>query len=149
MAERRRGTIPQRVRLTQQTTDRIDDYQSKHQIPSFSAAVETLVRIGLDQSPAEILTPIIVSTVRRELTVGIERVIRLLLYNIVETGTASRLAGAAVYHLYNMDDPQGGAHEYDLVKAEVRIDALRTLRRAKISAVIHELLAVERPQGEE
>ena len=48
MPKRRMGTIPQRVRLTQQTSDRIDAYQVQHNIPSFSATIETLVRLGLE-----------------------------------------------------------------------------------------------------
>ena len=39
----------------------IDAYQVQHQIPSFSAAAEALVRLGLQQSPTEIITPIVTS----------------------------------------------------------------------------------------
>ncbi len=137
MAQRRKGTIPQRVRLTQQTTDRIDAYQDQHHIPSFSATVEVLVRQGLAQSPAEILAPIIVSTLRQEFSRQIERVIQLIVYDIIETGVAQRLAGAAVRDIGRLkqDDPE----RYDRIKAAAITDARRTLARTHIDQVIREL----------
>ncbi|MBA3947244.1 MAG: hypothetical protein H0X37_22130 [Herpetosiphonaceae bacterium] len=149
MPKRRMGTIPHRTMWTVDVMQAIETYQVKHQISSFSAAAETLVRMGLAQSPAEILTPIIVSTVRSEWTAGMERIVRLLLYNIVETGMASRLAGAAVYHLYAQDDPHHGPHTYDRVKAQIRDDAYRTFSRAKISATMQELASLKRDLEEE
>ncbi len=137
MAKRRMGTIPQRVRLTQQTSDRIDAYQQQHTIPSFSATIETLVRMGLQQSPAEILAPIIVSTMRQEFNRHIERVIKLIVYDIIETGVAQRLAGAAVRDIGRLkqDDPE----RYDKIKAAAITDARRTLARANIERVLQEL----------
>ncbi len=137
MAQRRKGTLPQRVRLTQQTTDFIDAYQEQHRIPSFSATVETLVRMGLEQSPAEILAPIIVSTMRQEFNRHIERVIKLIVYDIIETGVAQRLAGAAVRDIGRLkqDDPE----RYDKIKAAAITDARRTLARANIERVLQEL----------
>jgi hypothetical protein len=137
MAQRRKGTIPQRVRLTQHTTDLIDAYQEQHRIPSFSATVETLVRMGLERSPAEILAPIIVSTVRRELASGIERMIKLIVYDIIETGVAQRLAGAAVRDIGRLkqDDPE----RYDKIKTAAITDARRMLARTNIDKVLQEL----------
>lgn len=137
MAQRRKGTIPQRVRLTQQTSDLIDSYQDQHRIPSFSAAVEVLVRQGLARSPAEILAPIIVSTLRQEVARGLDRVIKLIVYDIIETGVAQRLAGAAVRDIGRLkqDDPE----RYNKIKAAAITDARRTLARANIERVLQEL----------
>ncbi|MBA3948215.1 MAG: hypothetical protein H0X37_27145 [Herpetosiphonaceae bacterium] len=142
MTKRRVGTAPHRTFWTTETVQAIETYQAQHQIPSFSAAAETLVRLGLNQSPAEVLTPIIVSTVRREFAVGMERIVRLLVYDIIETGVAQRLAGAAVYHLYEQTEPRSGPEKYDLVKQQIRDDAYRTFSRAKISTTLDELAAV-------
>ena len=137
MAKRRKGTIPQRIMLTQTTVDRIDAYQAKHQIRSFSAAAETVLRIGLEESPAEILAPIIVSTMRQEFSRHIERVIKLIVYDIIETGVAQRLAGAALRDIGRLkhDDPE----RYEKIKAAAITDARRTLARANIERVLQEL----------
>ena len=137
MAKRRKGTIPQHIMLTQATVDRIDAYQEQHQIRSFSAATETLLRLGLEQSPAEILAPIIVSTLRQEFNRHIERVVKLIVYDIIETGVAQRLAGAAVRDIGRLknDDPE----RYDRIKQAAITDARRTLARTHIDQVLREL----------
>jgi hypothetical protein len=137
MAKRRKGTIPQRIMLTQATVDRIDAYQAQHQIRSFSAAAETLLRIGLEESPSEIVAPIIVSTIRHEMAKSVERVVKLIVYDIIETGVAQRLAGAAVRDIGRMkhDDPE----RYDRIKAAAITDARRTLARTNIDKVLQEL----------
>lgn len=137
MAQRRRGTVPQRVRLTQELADLVDRYQEQHDIPSFSAALEQLARLGLEQSPAETLAPVIVSTIRRSIHAELERVIKLLLYAVVEAGTAQRLAGAAVRDIGRLkgDDPE----RYQRIKRAAVADARRRLRRTHVQAVINEL----------
>jgi hypothetical protein len=137
MAQRRKGTLPQRVRLTQQTVDLIDAYQEQHHIPSFSATVETLIRMGLERSPAEIIAPIIVSTFRQEFNRHIERVVKLIVYDIIETGVAQRLAGAAVRDIGRLkqDDPD----RYDRVKRAAITDVRRTLARTHIGQILGEL----------
>ncbi len=146
MAERRRGTIPQRVRLTQQTSERIDDYQERHQIPSFSAAIETLVRIGLEQSPGEILVPIIASTVRREVTRSMERLIKLQLYTAIEAGIGQRLAGAAVRDIGRVkkDEPERYLRIREVATRETR----KRLGRNMIGEVVAELYAGFAPDEE-
>ena len=137
MSKRRIGTRPHKTFWTQETVLRIEAYQAQHQIPSFSATAETLVRMGLEQSPAEILAPIIVSTMRQEFNRHIERVIKLIVYDIIETGVAQRLAGAAVRDIGRLkqDDPE----RYDKIKAAAITDARRTLARANIERVLQEL----------
>ncbi len=142
MTKRRMGTVPRRIFWTPQLAARIEAYQAAQQIPSFSAAAEALVRLGLEQSPTEVITPIIESAVRREFATGIGRIARLLVYNTIETGVAQRMAGAAVYHLYEQAEPRGGPEKYDMVKQEIRDDAYRTFSRATISRTLDELAAV-------
>jgi len=122
---------------TLDTVQLIEAYQARHRIPSFSATAETLVRMGLEQSPAEILAPIIVSTMRQEFSRHIERVIKLIVYDIIETGVAQRLAGVAVRDIGRLkqDDPE----RYDKIKAAAITDARRTLARANIERVLQEL----------
>src|SRR5918912_2209949 len=137
MVKRRTGTRPHKTMWTFDTVQRIDAYRAQHRIPSFSATAETLVRLGLEHSPAEIIAPIIVSTIRQEVSRQIERVVKLIVYDIIETGVAQRLAGAAVRDIGRLkqDDPQ----RYDRIKAAAITDARRTLARTHIDQVIREL----------
>src|SRR5919199_3072352 len=137
MVKRRTGTRPHKTMWTLDTVHRIEAYQAKHQIPSFSATAETLVRMGLEHSPAEILAPIIMSTLRQEFSRQIERVIQLIVYDIIETGVAQRLAGAAVRDIGRLkqDDPE----RYDRIKAAAIADTRRRLARDNIGRVIEQL----------
>ena len=137
MARRRKGTVPHRTMWTLETVARIEAYQAQHRIPSFSATAETLVRMGLERSPAEIIAPIIVSTMRQEFSRQMERVVKLIVYDIIETGVAQRLAGAAVRDIGRLkqDDPA----RYDRIKAAALTDARRTLARTNIERVLQEL----------
>ena len=137
MTKRCMGTRPHKTFWTPTAVHAIETYQAQHQIPSFSATAETLVRMGLEHSPAEILAPIIVSTLRQEFGRQIERVIQLIVYDIIETGVAQRLAGAAVRDIGRLkqDDPE----RYDRIKAAAITDARRTLARTHIDQVIREL----------
>src|SRR5919199_4704909 len=137
MAKRRKGTIPQRIMLTQATVDRIDAYQAQHQIRSFSAAAETLLRIGLEESPAEIVAPIIVSTLRAALHRELQRLIQLQIYTALEAGVGQRFAAAAVRDIGRLkhDDPE----RYDHIKAAAIADTRRRLARDNIGRVIEYL----------
>ncbi len=137
MTKRRMGTRPHKTFWTQATVQRIEAYQAQHQIPSFSAAAETLARMGLEQSPAEILAPIIVSTMRQEFSRKVERMVKLIVYDIIETGVAQRLAGAAVRDIGRLknDDPE----RYERIKQAAITDARRTLARTHIDQVLREL----------
>ena len=137
MPKRRMGTIPQRVRLTQQTSDRIDAYQVQHNIPSFSATIETLVRLGLEQSPGEVLAPIIVSTLRREFNAQVNRLAKLLAYNIVETGQTRLIASAALRDIGRLkqDDPE----RHEKIKEAARKEARHLLDRKRISQLLDDL----------
>ena len=106
----------------------------EHNIPSYSATVETLVRLGLEQSPGEVLAPIIVSTMRREFNAQVNRLAKLLAYNIVETGQARLIASAALRDIGRLkqDDPE----RHTLIKEAARKEARHLLDRRRISQLL-------------
>jgi hypothetical protein len=88
---------------------------------SFSAAIETLARLGLGQAPQEAVAPALVSVVRREVQQQFHRVAALYAATAIEAGVASRLSGAALRTLR--------PGEYEKIKQAARLDAVQTLRR--------------------
>ena len=109
---------------------------------SFSAAVETLCQIGIGKTPEDALAPTIISVIRREISSHYDRLIRLVLYGVVESGTANRMGSAVLRYLYNKagDDME----RFERTKKAVRTDARRSLGRARIRDVIDELLREEK-----
>lgn len=138
MAKRRRGTIPQRVRLTQEITDLIDDYQKQHKIASFSATIEYLARLGLEQSPAEALAPIVVSAVRQSVRREVERLIKLQIYGIVEAGVGQRFAGMLLRDLSLAKD-KNDPGRYDRIKQAAIVDVRKRLARDNVAEIIQDL----------
>ncbi len=136
MPKRRIGTVPSHTMWTETTVKAIDAYQAKHNIPSFSAAAETLVRLGLDQSPGEVVQPLIASVIRREL----ERVVELISYNVIGTGVAQRLAGAALLAHYRTTNPKTAEADYDAVKQAARSEAGRVFASANVITVLRDVL---------
>ncbi len=137
MPERRKGTVKKNVRFVQETLDEVEAWAAQNGT-SFSAALDSLVRTGLGQARDQALAPVVASVVKREISQHYDRLIRLLLYNIVESGTAYRLAAATLYKLE--DDKE----RYDRIKAHAIKDTRVTLGRAKIGAIIEELFGGDR-----
>ncbi len=137
--QRRKGVRPHRTLWTEEAVQIIDAYQAQHQIPSFSAAAETLVRLGIQQSPTEVITPIVTSAVRHAVHRELDRLIRLQIYTAIEAGIGQRLAGAAVRDLGRLkqDDPEC----YEKIKAAAIADARRRLARNSIGEVVADLYA--------
>lgn len=131
--ERRRNTIPKKIRLTEEAYAAIEQWSVENDV-SFSAAIETLARLGLGQPASEALAPTIVSSVRREIGKGYDRLARLLLFNIVESGIGSRAALSSMSVLFK-DDPA----KYARLKQAVQTDARRNVARSNISRVIKDL----------
>ena len=145
MGKRRMGTRPHHTLWTPEAVHLIDAYQAQHQIPSFSAAAEALVRLGLQQSPAEVIAPIVGSAVRHAVHRELERLIRLQLYTAVEAGIAQRFAAAAVRDIGRLkqDDPE----RYDRIKAAAIADARRRLARNNIGEVVADLYRAVMDEG--
>jgi len=128
--QRRRGTIEKKIRLTPETYDAVEQWAKDNNV-SYSAAVDTLCRIGLGQPPAEAVAPVVVSSIRREIASTYDRIIRLTLFNIIESGIASRMASVAVREL----KPE----QYKAIREAVLVDARRSIAKAKIGKLIEEL----------
>ena len=137
--QRRKGVRPHRTLWTPEAVQIIDAYQAQHQIPSFSAAADALVRLGAQQSPTEAITPIVTSAVRHAVHRELERLIRLQIYTAIEAGIGQRLAGAAVLDLGRLkqDDPE----RYEKIKAAAIADTRRQLARNNIGRVVADLYA--------
>ena len=139
MTKRRMGTRPHKTFWTAEGTALIEAYQAQHQISSFSAAAEALVRLGLQQSPTEVLTPVVATAVRKTIHTELERLIKLQIYAILEAGIAQRFAAAAVRDIGRLkqDDPE----RYDNIKAAAIADTRRQLARNNIGRVVADLYA--------
>ena len=135
--QRRRGTIPRHTYWSPGAVTLIDDYQAQQRLPSFSAAAEALVRLGVEQSPTEVITPIIMSAIYKAVHQELERLIRLQLYTAVEVGVAQRFAAAAVRDLGRLkqDDPE----RFHQIKAAAIADTRRQLARDNIGQVVADL----------
>src|SRR5262249_33804450 len=140
------GTLPKKIRLTREGHDLIEAWAQVNDV-SFSAAIETLARIGMGQATTEAIAPAVVSTMRRELAKTYDRIIRLTLYATIEAGIASRLAGSAL--LQQLKTPEGKADlaKYDQIKRAARTDARRSLAQARIGKLIEELFRDGDRQG--
>ena len=113
-------TAPKRVWLSDEGRAAVQAWADEHGV-SFSAAIESLARIGLGQAPTDAIAPALVSTVRREIQQQLHRLASLYAATAIEAGIASRLAGATLRQLR--------PGEYDKIKQAARLDAVQTLRR--------------------
>src|SRR6476646_9013785 len=95
MPHRRRSTIRICIRLTDDGRDAVRTWAEARGI-SFSAALESLARLGLGQSTDEALAPALVSVVRVEVQRQMHRLASLLAANAIEAGISARLSGAAL-----------------------------------------------------
>ena len=97
---RRRGqvTCPKKVLLTTDGVALIDQWAQQHDV-SFSAAIETLARVGLGLPTTEAFAPVMISTIRRAVDAGSDRLARMLAYAVVEAGMAQRLTAALLCQL--------------------------------------------------
>lgn len=117
---RRANTAPKRIWLTDATRQAVQTWADQNGV-SFSAALETLARLGLGQAPTEALAPLVVSSLRAELQQQMHRLASLLAAAALDAGMASRLAGATLKQLRPA--------EYDAIKQAARLDAVQALRR--------------------
>jgi hypothetical protein len=121
MAKRRMGTIPRRTYWTPGAVELIERYQEQQHLASFSAAAETLVRLGLQQSPAEIITPAVTSAVRATVRAELNRMARLHVFTAIDAGAAFRMASAVLRHVVPA--------RYEAIRQDVLNDARRAVGR--------------------
>src|SRR3712207_6372808 len=135
---RRPSTVPHRTYWSRDIIPLIDAYQAQHHIESFSAAAEALVRLGLQQSPTEIITPIIANAVRQAVHRELDRLIRVQIYTAIEVGMTYRFAAATARDVGRLkDDPP---ERYQRLKALVRADTRRRIAQGQIGALLNDLL---------
>ena len=120
MPHRRQGTIGLCVRVTQDGREEVRAWAEAHGV-SFSAALESLARLGLGQSVEEALAPALVSVVRVEVQRQLHRLAALIAANAIEAGMAARMSGASLRALRPLD--------YEAIKRAARIDTVHSLRR--------------------
>ncbi len=115
----------------------IERYQIDQHIPSFSAAAEALVRRGLEQSPAAVLSPVVTNAIRMAVHRELERLMKLQVYTAIEAGIAQRFAAAAVRDVGRLkqDDPQ----RFTRIREAAIADTRRRLHRANINVIIADL----------
>lgn len=106
--------------LTDETRGAVQEWADAQGI-SFSAALESLARLGLGQQPELALAPALVSLVRRELQQQAHRLASLYASTAIEAGVTARLVGATLRTLREAD--------YEQIKRAARIDAVAALRR--------------------
>ncbi len=150
MTIRRRAesTAPKRIWLTEDGRDQIQAWADEHGM-SFSAAIETLAKLGMGEATEVALAPAILSIIRQELGSSHARLVRLILYGIIEAGIANRMASAAVK--YQRQDEPG---VYEDIRSQARLAAKRNIERGTMAQVIKEIMGYggsegERPDGED
>lgn len=130
--ERRKHTIKKNVRLTEQGIADIQAWATTHGL-SFSAALETLSKLGMDKDLNEALLPAVLSLTRRTIQGEYARLVRLVVYGIVESGYAARMSSAAVRQLVKDTDL------FLTIRSSARTDARKNMSRGKIRDVMGEI----------
>jgi hypothetical protein len=131
MPQRRQHTTRKHIRLTRDGQEAIQSWADGRGI-SFSAALESLARIGPGQPIDEALAPALVSVVRVEVQRQMHRLASLLAANAIEAGVSGRLSGAAFRALRPKD--------YDPIKRAARIDTVHSLLRRNAPPMVAALL---------
>jgi hypothetical protein len=126
--KRRQNTIPKKIRLTEDALELIDAWAKENEV-SFSAAIESLARLGMGQDASMAMIPVLVSVTRREIAKNYTRLVRLMLFSIYESGTAARFGAATAKALKPT--------VYDQLRDAVQKDARLSLKK-RIRSVLDE-----------
>lgn len=86
--KRRRGTIEKKIRLTSDGLDAVGRWADQNNV-SFSAAIETLVRLGLGEPAATALTPALTRAIQPTLASDHARLAALIAYTVIESDVAA------------------------------------------------------------
>lgn len=149
MTKRRQNTIDRHIWLTKETNEALIRW-AEEQGCSFSAAVESLARLGLGQEPATAFAPLLVSVIRGAILSQQAALIKVISHGAMEAAIASRLAQIialmSIQERARSMSPDELAHSieylpadasmaaaiqstYTGVKKAARVDAVRTLKR--------------------
>jgi hypothetical protein len=97
-AKRRTGAVQKSVWLSPETIAAVGAW-AEAQGATFSAALESLARVGLGQAVAEAVAPVIASAVRREVRAQVDRLASLLAAVAIDAGIGMRLGNATLREL--------------------------------------------------
>ncbi|HET8630119.1 MAG TPA: hypothetical protein VFL91_22075 [Thermomicrobiales bacterium] len=122
LSKRRPGTVTKNVKLAAETIAAVQAW-ADGQGTTFSAALDTLVRIGLGEAPATAVAPALVGAVRREVQRQGHRLASLMAACAVDAGTGMRLGNAIIREL----DPAKG-RAITLAARQATVEALRRNR---------------------
>lgn len=95
MPGRRKGATPKRICLTEEGIAVVQRYAEAN-CTSFSAAIETLARLGAGEPAATAMVPMLVSVVRRAVLNQMNRFAKLAATAAIQSGMATNLVGAAL-----------------------------------------------------
>jgi hypothetical protein len=113
------STRPKHVSLTDQGRAAVQAWADREGV-SFSAAIETLARVGLRQDPRDAWAPALAAKVVGAVRADLGRYRALLAATALDAGITLRMASAAVKTLR----PQ----EYPHIKQAARLEAIDVLR---------------------
>jgi hypothetical protein len=116
---RRAGTVRKQIRMTPHGLEEVQRWAGANN-SSFSAAIESLALIGLEDDIARVLVPLVLSVVSRTVERALGRYAKLTAFAAIEAGTASRLTGALL--LQEIRQQAQGAPDTFEVEMQVRRD---------------------------
>jgi hypothetical protein len=159
---RRRDTSRKSVWLSDQARQTIQQWADENGT-SFSAAIETLARLGMNEPAATAMTAMIVSTVRHAVANQMQRFSRLSATAAIQSGIAVNLSRAALRltvqnrararpadfedSIFMVDDGDRAEQAYKRICTAARIDAVARLRDP-LEEMLRDLVALaEVPDG--
>ena len=113
-------TEPKRVYLTPEARAAVQAWAAAQGV-TFSAGIETLARLGLQQDPRDAWGPALAAKVTGAVRADLARYRALLAATALDAGVAVRMAAAAVKTLR--------PKEYPHIKRAARLEAVDALRR--------------------
>jgi hypothetical protein len=90
---RRKGTVRKQIRMTTHGLEQVQAWADANN-SSYSAAIESLALIGLEDDIAHVLVPLILSVVSRTVERALDRYAKLTAFAAIQAGTAGRLTNA-------------------------------------------------------
>ena len=131
-------TEPKRVYLTPEARAAVQAWAAAQGV-TFSAGIETLARLGLQQDPRDAWGPALAAKVTGAVRADLARYRALLAATALDAGVAVRMASAAVKTLR----PQ----EYPHIKRAARLEAVDALRRRDALAELGLPADPDAPEG--
>lgn len=152
--------VKKNVSLTPETIEKIKRFSEQHEV-SFSAAIEGLALIGLDDDMATSVLPILTSSLFRVINRSFNRMAKLSAMSAIEAGAALEVSNAVLLQIMRSQYDRYGAefeektrvpkrHPIRKVRNQVSsVARYRSVRRLKSPlAEINEIINAEEPRNE-